>query len=211
MLRLMNQWASQLGPPRGAEGASSNQVSGFVPRDQLVSAPGPGGSSQPVPSRDVPPSQTAGDRSPRTDEEPFQVHALDEDSEDESDTESPVYKRGKKAVSQSHQAEQASGSQSMPSASLAFPPTAASEYPLAGTSTADRDEMEEADRQLELRFRAAIEALYSLVPNLPAPAPEVRQRVTPMSMLPSDPKKEDTSMYRYFPQSTDSRLRGTST
>ena len=59
-----------------------------------------------------------------------------------------------------------------------------------------------AEKQLDSTFRAAIEALYKLVPDLPAPVAEAKQEATPMSMLASDPKKEDTSKYKYFPQPT---------
>ena len=66
----------------------------------------------------------------------------------------------------------------------------------------DRTEEEETDRHFDLTFKGAISALYALLPSLPTPVGDDRQRVRPMSALPGDSAKEDSSLFRHFPQST---------
>ena len=196
MLRLMKQWMVQSVLPRDTAGPSGSQATGYVPSDPSESTSAPSGKPHTVTSADCPPPtaempSATSHKSPHSSEEPFRLHASGDDFEEETDTDTPVYKRSKKVEM---------NTQSF--TNLTFPPVSTSESPLAGTSTTDRDESEDAEKQLDLAFRAAIEALYTLVPDLPAPVEEVKQGVTPMSRLASDPRKEDTSKYKYFPQST---------
>ena len=185
MLQLMSHWTSQLAPPQGGEGTRA-QTSRLSSSGQPVSVPEPSGTYQ----GDRPPPLTEGGGSPRS-QESFRIHPSGDDFNEDDDTETPVYKRSKKAEGDT-----------LPSANLTFPPVSASEQHPAGSSVADREEMEDVEKQLDLKFRAAIEALYALVPSLPPPIAEVNRTAVPMSVLASDLRKEDKTMYRYFPQST---------
>ena len=200
MLNLIKHLVAQSAPTRDTGSAFSRRDY----RDQSMSAPGPREISHTATSGSYPPPITstpitstvplvpvvAADKSTHSGEESFKIHPSGDDFDEDSDSDSPPYKRVKKTVAQDT------------TKNLTFPPITASETPLASSSTAEREEVEDADKQLDLKFAAAIEALYALVPSLPPPVAEEEQEATPMSSLASDPKKEEKSRYRYFPQST---------
>ena len=57
---------------------------------------------------------------------------------------------------------------------------------------------EDLEKHFDLTFKGAISSLYTLLPSLPPLVGDTRPKVRPISVLPSDFVKEDTSLYRFF-------------
>ena len=69
------------------------------------------------------------------------------------------------------------------------------------TALSESSTQDQAEDPMYLTFKGAISAIYSLLPSLTAPSTQQKFKVTPMSQLPSDDVRVDTSALTYFPQS----------
>ena len=66
----------------------------------------------------------------------------------------------------------------------------------------DNDEWEEDDDSgAHATFKAAIAAVYELIPSLPRPQPKTKGKLQPLSHMPGDLETDDKSLYRFFPES----------
>ena len=67
--------------------------------------------------------------------------------------------------------------------------------------TEEYTEEEEGDNTIETTFKGAIEAVYGLLPSLPSPESSSACKLNPLSHMPGDIEREDSSKFSYFPES----------
>ena len=60
---------------------------------------------------------------------------------------------------------------------------------------------EDDDSGAHATFKAAIAAVYELIPTLPRPQPKLKGKLQPLSHMPGDLETDDKSLYRFFPES----------